>query len=129
MINLTLRQEVAQMVMPRLDGMKLEDPRYCQRSKRSFRRDRRIYPVRGQSSILRASPGNSGFCKDPLLIAADMNAALASNLPGNAVPNQRAVASAVNRRSRKDVALLDSMLDAVRIETRSVGFMQFFSRR
>jgi beta-glucosidase-like glycosyl hydrolase len=130
MINLTLRQEVAQMVMPRLDGMKLEDPRYLSKIEALIQEGIGGFILFG--GTVEHTPRHlreiQAFAKIPLLIAADIERGLGQQLAGGTrFPNQRAVASAVNRRSRKDVALLDSMLDAVRIETRSVGIHAVFS--
>jgi beta-glucosidase-like glycosyl hydrolase len=62
------------------------------------------------------------------LISSDVERGLGQQLAGGTCfPSQRAVASAVNRRSKKDVDLLDSMLDAVRIETRAAGIHAVFS--
>jgi len=46
---------------------------------------------------------------------------------GTRFPSQRAVASAINLRSKKDIDLLNRMLDAVRIETRAAGIHAVFS--
>ena len=64
----------------------------------------------------------------PLLIASDVERGLGQQLAGGTrFPSQRAVASAINRRVKKDIELLDRMLDAVRIETRAAGIHAIFS--
>ena len=130
MNDLTLRQEVAQMVMPRLDGMRLEDPRYLTKVEALIQEGIGGFILFG--GTVEHTPRHlqeiQSLAKIPLLIAADIERGLGQQLAGGTrFPNQRAVASAVNRHSRKDIALLDSMLDAVRIETRSAGIHAIFS--
>ncbi len=136
MQTLTLRQEVAQMVMPRLDGEKLGeseqlgDSRYLDNVAALLKEGvggfilfggtlehtpRRLHEIQKSSRI-------------PLLIASDIERGLGQQLSGGTrFPNQRAVSSAINRRSKKDVELLDRMLDAVRTETRAAGIHTVFS--
>lgn len=128
MQGLTLRQEVAQMVMPRLDGDRLGDPRTLTESLiregiggfilfggSIERTPQRLQELQSLSAI-------------PLLIASDVERGLGQQLAGGTrFPSQRAVASAVNRRSKKDVELLSKMLDAVRTETRAAGIHAVFS--
>jgi len=130
MKNLTLRQEVAQMVMPRLDGMKLDDSRYLSKVQELIQAgiggfilfggtfERTPYHLREVQSL----------AEIPLLIASDVERGLGQQLAGGTrFPNQRAVAAAIDRRSRKDINLLDSMLAAVRLETRAAGVHAVFS--
>ena len=130
MKNLTLRQEVAQMVMPRLDGMKLDDSRYLSKIQELIQAgiggfilfggtfERTPYHLREIQSL----------AEIPLLIASDVERGLGQQLAGGTrFPNQRAVAAAIDRRSRKDINLLDSMIAAVRIETRAAGVHAVFS--
>jgi len=64
----------------------------------------------------------------PLLISSDVERGLGQQLAGGTrFPSQRAIASAIDRRSKKDEALLLRMLDAVRIETRAAGIHAVFS--
>lgn len=130
MKNMTLRQEVAQLVMPRLDGTKLDDPRYIAKMQPLIQEGIGGFILFGGAieHAPRYLRGLQGFARVPLLIASDIERGLGQQLVGGTrFPGQRAVASAVNRRSRKDVALLDSMLDAVRSETRAAGIHVIFS--
>jgi len=128
MQGLTLRQEVAQMVMPRLDGETMGDPRLLSQSL-----------VRDGIGGFILFGGNSeqtprhlrelqSLAAVPLLIASDVERGLGQQLAGGTrFPSQRAVASAVSRRSKKEAELLDGMLDAVRTETRAAGIHAVFS--
>src|SRR5512139_1224000 len=126
----SLRHAVAQMVMPRIEGERLHEPEY--------KRDREQLAAEGIGGFIlfggdiESTPRHladlqlrAGF---PLLISSDVERGLGQQLDGGTrFPSQRAVASAINRRSKKDVELLDNMLDAVRIETRAVGIHAVFS--
>lgn len=125
-----LRQDIAQMVMPRIDGERLGDPRYLLQV-----RDLVIEGIGGfilfggsvdrTPEQLRELQASAAI---PLLIASDVERGLGQQLAGGTrFPSQRAVASAINRRSKKDIELLDRMLDAVRIETRAAGIHAVFS--
>ena len=126
----TLRHDVAQMVMPRLNGADLDDAGYRAEIEALiqegiggfilFGGDIESTPQRLAEFQLRA--------ETPLLIASDVERGLGQQLAGGTrFPGQRAVASAINPRSKKDAALLDRMLDAVRTETRSAGIHAVFS--
>ena len=125
-----LRHAVAQMVMPRIEGKQLLDAAY-----------------RGAMAAL-AEEGIGGFilfggdidstprylaelharAEFPLLISSDVERGLGQQLEGGTrFPSQRAVASAIGRRSKKDVELLDRMLAAVRTESRAAGIHIVFS--
>jgi beta-glucosidase-like glycosyl hydrolase len=126
----TLRQEVAQMVMPRLDGAKLDDPRYLSKVQPLIWDGIGGFILFG--GTVEHTPRHlaelQSLADIPLLIASDIERGLGQQLfGGTRFPGQRAVASAVNRRSRKDGELLDRMLDAVRIETRAAGIHAVFS--
>jgi beta-glucosidase-like glycosyl hydrolase len=130
MQNSSLRREVAQMVMPRLEGAKLGDPRYLEHIHALIQEGIGGFILFGgtvehtpqQLQELQALAGI------PLLITSDVERGLGQQLAGGTrFPSQRAVASAVNRRSKRDVELLDKMLDAVRIETRAAGIHAVFS--
>jgi beta-N-acetylhexosaminidase len=130
MKDLTLRQEVAQMVMPRLDGMKLGDSRYLSKVQELIQSGIGGFILFGGSS--EETPHYlqeiQTLAEIPLLIASDIERGLGQQLTGGTrFPNQRAMASAINRRSGKDLKLLDSMLAAVRIETRAAGIHAIFS--
>ncbi len=126
----SLRHAVAQMVMPRIEGKLLADAMY-----------------RGEMAKL-AEEGIGGFilfggdidgtprhlaelqsrAELPLMISSDVERGLGQQLDGGTrFPSQRAVASAVRRGSKKDAALLDAMLDAVRAETGAAGIHVVFS--
>jgi beta-glucosidase-like glycosyl hydrolase len=118
------------MVMPRLNGADLDDAGYCAQIDALiqegiggfilFGGDIESTPQRLAEFQLRA--------ETPLLIASDVERGLGQQLAGGTrFPGQRAVASAINPRSKKDAALLDRMLDAVRTETRSAGIHAVFS--
>jgi beta-N-acetylhexosaminidase len=130
MTTRTLRKDVAQMVMPRIEGDKLDDPRYILQLRRLIADGIGGFILFGGS--VERTPGLlrelQRFAEVPLLIASDIERGLGQQLSGGTrFPSQRAVASAINRRSKKDVALLDAMLDAVRVETRSAGVHAVFS--
>lgn len=130
MKNMTLKQEVAQMVMPRIDGNTLEDPRSIAKIQPLIQEGIGGFILFGGDveHTPRYLRGLQGFARVPLLIASDIERGLGQQLAGaTRFPGQRAVSAAVNRRSRKDVALLDSMLDAVRNETRNAGIHVIFS--
>jgi beta-glucosidase-like glycosyl hydrolase len=64
----------------------------------------------------------------PLLISSDVERGVGQQLDGGTrFPSQRAVASAMGRRTKKDVDLLGRMLDAVRTESRAAGIHIVFS--
>jgi len=127
---MTLRQQVAQMVMPRLDGESLEDPRYVEHIQTLIQDGIGGFLLFGGS--VERTPAHLGLLQSsatvPLMISSDVERGLGQQLVGGTrFPSQRAVASAVNRRSKKDVELLDRMLDAVRTETRAAGIHAVFS--
>jgi len=126
----SLKHAVAQMVMPRIEGQRLHEPDY--------KRDREELAAEGIGGFIlfggdiETTPRHladlqlrAGF---PLLISSDVERGLGQQLDGGTrFPSQRAVASAVNRRSRKDQDLLYAMLEAVRSETRAAGIHAVFS--
>jgi len=130
MQKLTLKQEVAQMVMPRLDGGKLGDPRYLEQATALIREGIGGFILFGGSvehTPLQLRDLQS-LAVIPLLISSDVERGLGQQLfGGTRFPSQRAVSAAINRRSKKDVGLLDKMLDAVRTETRAAGIHAVFS--
>lgn len=126
----TLRNAVAQMVMPRVEGRQLEDAGYRAAMEQLvadgigglilFGGDVERTPARLAELQARAEV--------PLLISSDVERGLGQQLEGGTrFPSQRAVASAVNRRSKKDQNLLAAMLDAVRTESRAAGIHIVFS--
>jgi beta-N-acetylhexosaminidase len=126
----SLKQDVAQMVMPRLDGSMLEDPRYFLQAKTLIQEGIGGFILFGGSIALtpKRLQELQSFSEIPLLISSDIERGLGQQLAGGTrFPSQRAVASAVNRRSKNDIALLDKMLDAIRIETRAAGIHAVFS--
>ncbi len=125
-----LREDVAQMVMPRIDGPKLGDPVYWERTEELIRQGIGGFILFGGD--IDQTPRHLQMLQKaaavPLLIASDVERGLGQQLAGGTnFPSQRAVASAVNRRSKKDLVLLDEMLDAVRQETRAAGIHVVFS--
>jgi len=126
----SLKHDVAQMVMPRLDGGMLEDPRYFLQAKALIQEGIGGFILFGGSVSLtpKRLQELQSFSEIPLLISSDIERGLGQQLAGGTkFPNQRAVASAVNRRSKNDIGLLDRMLDAVRMETRAAGIHAVFS--
>jgi beta-glucosidase-like glycosyl hydrolase len=118
------------MVMPRLDGPKLGDPAYRAQAQELVCEGIGGFILFGGD--IESTPRYLGELQKPegipLLISSDVERGLGQQLDGGTrFPSQRAVASAINRRSKKDVELLDNMLDAVRIETRAAGIHAVFS--
>jgi beta-glucosidase-like glycosyl hydrolase len=118
------------MVMPRVEGRQLEDAAYRAEMLRLvsegigglilFGGDVERTPAR-LAELQAASP-------IPLLISSDVERGLGQQLEGGTrFPSQRAVASAIGRRSKKDQDLLAAMLDAVRTETAAAGIHIVFS--
>jgi beta-glucosidase-like glycosyl hydrolase len=130
MKNRSLREAVAQMVIPRIDGPKLGDPVYQERCGELVRQGIGGFIIFGGD--IGQTPGYlrdlQGMSVVPLLIASDVERGLGQQLVGGTnFPSQRAVASAIKRQSKKDVDLLERMLDAVRQETRAAGIHAVFS--
>ena len=130
MQSLSLRQQVAQMVMPRLDGARLEDARYLDQLKTLIQDGIGGFILFG--GTIEHTPRHlrelQALAEIPLLISSDVERGLGQQLAGGTrFPSQRAVASAINRRVKKDIDLLDTMLDAVRTETRAAGIHAVFS--
>lgn len=126
----TLRREAAQMVMPRIDGERLDDAKYLAGVQALVRDGIGGFILFGGSIEQTPSrlQGLQETAEIPLLIASDVERGLGQQLLGGTrFPNQRAVASAVNRRAKSDLKLLDGMLDAVRSETRAAGIHAVFS--
>ena len=125
-----LGKNVWQMVMPRIDGEFLEDPSYRREIEDLVREGIGGFilfrgSVEKTPARLRDLQKLAGI---PLLITSDVERGLGQQLTGGTrFPSQRAVASAISRHSKQDVALLDSMLDAVRNETRAAGIHGVFS--
>lgn len=125
-----LRKRVWQMVMPRIDGEMLEEPSYRKEIEALVREGIGGFILfRGN---IESTPARLGELQKqaaiPLFITSDVERGLGQQLVGGTrFPSQRAVASAINRRSRQDIALLNSMLDAVRTETRAAGIQGVFS--
>jgi len=127
---MTLRQEVAQLVMPRLEGPHLDDPRMFSKVQTLVEEGIGGFILFG--GTIEYTPRQlqqlQSFAALPLLIASDIERGLGQQLRGGTrFPGQRAVTAAIKRRSKKDVGLLDKMLDAIRIETRAAGIHAVFS--
>jgi beta-N-acetylhexosaminidase len=125
-----LRENVAQMVMPRIEGSKLGDPIYREQVHELVQEGIGGFILFGGD--IESTPRYLGEIKKPAeippLISSDVERGLGQQLDGGTrFPGQRAVASAINRHSKKDVELLDKMLEAVRIETHAVGIHAVFS--
>jgi beta-glucosidase-like glycosyl hydrolase len=130
MTKRSLSQDVSQMVMPRIDGDTLDDPRQLLHLRGLIKEGIGGFILFGGS--VDRTPQElrelQALSEIPLLIASDVERGLGQQLAGGTrFPSQRAVASAINRRSNKDVELLGRMLDAVRIETRAAGIHAVFS--
>ncbi len=112
------------MIMPRLDGARLEDSRYLDQLKILVHDGIGGFILFGGTvehtpQYLRELQDLAGI---PLLITSDVERGLGQQLAGGTrFPSQRAISSAINRRVKVDVELLDTMLDIVRTETRAAG--------
>ena len=118
------------MVRPRLEGARLGDPRYLENIHALIQEGIGGFILFGGTveHTPRQLQELQFLAGIPLLITSDVERGLGQQLAGGTrFPSQRAVASAVNRRSINDVQLLDKMLDAVRIETRAAGIHAVFS--
>ncbi len=125
-----LTKLVAQMVMPRINGMQLEDPVYRQEIEALVREGMGGFILFG--GTVERTPARlaalQALATTPLLISSDVERGLGQQLQGGTrFPSQRAVAAAISRESSSDAGLLQSMLDAVRTETRAAGIQLVFS--
>jgi beta-N-acetylhexosaminidase len=130
MTTRSLERDAAQMVMPRIDGDQLGDPRYLMQLREIIKAGIGGFILFG--GTLERTPrmlqALQALAEVPLLIASDVERGLGQQLAGGTrFPSQRAVASAIDRSSKRDIALLNRMLDAVRIETRAAGIHAVFS--
>jgi len=125
-----LRSAAAQMVMPRIEGRQLADPAYRNGMAKLAEEGIGGFILFGGDigstpSYLSEVGSRSAV---PLMISSDVERGLGQQLAGGTrFPSQRAVASAVNRRSKRDADLLHAMLDAVRTEARAAGIHIVFS--
>ena len=125
-----LKQLVAQMVMPRINGMQLEDPVYRQEIEALVREGMGGFILFG--GTVERTPDRlaalQALAPTPLLIASDVERGLGQQLQGGTrFPSQRAVAVRHKPRFKIDAGLLTEMLDAVRTETRAAGIQSVFS--
>ncbi len=126
----SLAQDVAQMVMPRINGPELSDPVYRAEIISLVKERMGGFILFGGDieGTPRYLAELQSHAETPLLISSDVERGLGQQLSGGTrFPGQRAVAAAINRRSRKDEDLLSRMLDAVRNETRAAGIHAVFS--
>jgi beta-glucosidase-like glycosyl hydrolase len=126
----SLAQMVAQMVMPRINGMQLEDPAYRQDIEGLVREGMGGFILFG--GTVERTPARlaalQALATTPLLISSDVERGLGQQLQGGTrFPGQRAIAAAINRGAKADVQLLQNMLEAVRTETRAAGIQVVFS--
>ena len=126
----TLREDVAQMVIPRVEGDQLENAGYRSEMEALVREGI------GGLILFKGDIANTPerlrelqkVSKVPLFITSDVERGLGQQLAGGTrFPSQRAVSSAISRRSKQDGILLNEMLDAVRNETRAAGIHGVFS--
>lgn len=125
-----IKRAAAQMVMPRINGHALADPSYRQEMESLVREGIGGFILFGGDieNTPRYLSDLQASADIPVMITSDVERGLGQQLVGGTrFPNQRAVASAINMRSRADSALLNRMLDAVRIETRAAGIHAIFS--
>ncbi len=130
MNSASLRTAVAQMVMPRIEGRQLPEPAYRSQVQSLVREGLGGFILFGGdvAETPRFLAELQQQAAVPLLISSDVERGLGQQLEGGTrFPSQRAVASAVKRRSKRDGELLDRMLDAVRTETRAAGIHLVFS--
>ncbi len=125
-----LRKTIAQMVMPRIEGARLSEPAYRAEAARLIAGGIGGFILFGGD--VESTPAYlaelQSLAEVPLLISSDVERGLGQQLAGGTrFPTQRAVAQAVNRRRKKDLDLLNRMLDAVRIESRAAGIHIVFS--
>jgi beta-N-acetylhexosaminidase len=126
----SLRDAVAQMVMPRIEGKRLADPSYRSEMIQLAKDGIGGYILFGGDieGTPRYLDELQAGAEAPLLVSSDVERGLGQQLEGGTrFPSQRAVAAAVKGRSATDVALLGRMLDAVRTETRAAGIHVVFS--
>ncbi len=126
----SLKQAVAQMVMPRIEGIRLREPAYRDAMTALVREGLGGFILFGGDidSTPRHLAELQARAEFPLLISSDVERGLGQQLEGGTrFPSQRAVASAMGKRSKKDLDLLARMLDAVRTESRSAGIHIVFS--
>ena len=126
----SLKQAVAQMVMPRIEGNRLLEPAYRDEMAGLVREGLGGFLLFGGD--VEQTPRHLAELQSraevPLLISSDVERGLGQQLEGGTrFPSQRAVASAMGRRTKKDLDLLGRMLDAVRTETRAAGIHIVFS--
>lgn len=126
----SLKQAVAQMVMPRIEGIRLPDPAYRDAMTTLVREGLGGFILFGGDigNTPRYLAGLQSGAEIPLLISSDVERGMGQQLDGGTrFPSQRAVASAIGRRTKKDIDLLGRMLDAVRMESRAAGIHIVFS--
>ena len=126
----SLKQAVAQMVMPRIEGNRLTEPAYRDAMTVLVHEGIGGFILFGGdiNSTPRYLAELEARAEFSLLISSDVERGLGQQLEGGTrFPSQRAVASAIVRCSKKDVDLLGRMLDAVRTESRAAGIHIVFS--
>jgi beta-glucosidase-like glycosyl hydrolase len=126
----SLKQAVAQMVMPRIEGNRLTEPAYRDAMTVLVHEGIGGFILFGGDieSTPRYLAELEARAEFSLLISSDVERGLGQQLEGGTrFPSQRAVASAIVRCSKKDVDLLGRMLDAVRTESRAAGIHIVFS--
>jgi beta-glucosidase-like glycosyl hydrolase len=126
----SLKQAIAQMVMPRIEGNRLSEPAYRDAMTVLVREGLGGFILFGGDieSTPRYLAELQSRAEFPLLISSDVERGLGQQLEGGTrFPSQRAVASALVRCSKKDIDLLNRMLDAVRTESRAAGIHIVFS--
>ena len=125
-----IRKAVAQMVMPRVEGRLLADSVYRDEMRSLVREGMGGFILFGGDveQTPRYLAELQSVAEVPLFISSDVERGLGQQLEGGTrFPSQRAVASAVGKRSKEGLALLHAMLDAVRTETRAAGIHIVFS--
>lgn len=125
-----LKKLIGQMVMPRIDGVFLEDAVYRKEIEALVREGLGGFILfRGDiENTPRRLKDLQKLAEVPLFITSDVERGLGQQLTGGTrFPSQRAIASAINRRSRQDGELLSAMLEAARTETRAAGIHGVFS--
>ena len=130
MKSLTPKAMLAQRVMPRLEGARLDDKEYVKEALALVEAGVGGFIVFGGDywEVRHALPKLQAKAKIPLLIASDMERGAGQQLKGATVfPSQMAVSAATDVASGDGITLLSEMTRAVAEEARAAGVHAVFS--